>query len=121
MQKNDEDVLKLSEDFVPVKAAERVAMDMLAKELKETEEGIGLVKDVVRRNMPATVAPILQGGTNGHIVVEARENGKGEGEMEGMDVKGKDDDGGKDDEPPLKDDEEYAKFFKVSAGGYLFL
>merc|ERR1712085_74777 len=33
--------------------------------------------------------------------------------MEGMDVKGKDDDGGKDDEPPLKDDEEYAKFFKM--------
>jgi hypothetical protein len=29
LQKNDEDVLKLSEDFLPVKAAERVSMRML--------------------------------------------------------------------------------------------
>ena len=40
VQKNDEDVMKLSEDFVPVKAAERVSMDMLAQQLKEMEKGI---------------------------------------------------------------------------------
>ena len=57
VQKNDEDVLKLSEDFVPVKAAERVAMEMLAQQLKEMEKGIKLVKDVVKRHLPETVAP----------------------------------------------------------------
>jgi len=56
VQKNDEDVLKLSEDFVPVKAAERVAMEMLAQQLKEMEKGIKLVKDVVKRHLPETVA-----------------------------------------------------------------
>lgn len=51
VQKNDEDVMKLSEDFVPVKAAERVSMDMLAQQLKEMEKGIELVKDVVKRHL----------------------------------------------------------------------
>lgn len=50
VQKNDEDVLNLSEDFVPVKAAERVAMDMLASQLKEMQSGLRVVKDVVMRN-----------------------------------------------------------------------
>ncbi|KAL7530961.1 hypothetical protein ACHAXR_003771, partial [Thalassiosira sp. AJA248-18] len=58
VQKNDEDVLKLSEDFVPVKAAERVAMDMLAQSLKEMEMGIKLVKDVVKRNLPERDASV---------------------------------------------------------------
>ncbi len=51
VQKNDEDVLKLSEDFVTVKAAERVSMDMLAQHLKEMEKGIESVKDVVKRHL----------------------------------------------------------------------
>ena len=94
MQKNDEDVLKLSEDLVPAKAAERVAMDVLAKDLKEMKEGIELVKEVVTRNMPEIVAPILQGGTKGKIDVEGAEVGEvGEdGDMEGVvKSKGKDD------------------------------
>ena len=52
VQKNDEDVLKLSEDFGPVKAAERVAMDMLALQLKEMMKGVDLVKAVVKRHSP---------------------------------------------------------------------
>ena len=54
VQQNDVDVLKLSEDFEPVKAAERVAMDMLAQTLRELEKGIQGVKDVVKRNLPET-------------------------------------------------------------------
>jgi len=53
VQKNDEDVLNLSQDFVPVKAAERVATDMLASQLKEMQSGVRVVKDVVKRNLPA--------------------------------------------------------------------
>ncbi|KAL9178540.1 LOW QUALITY PROTEIN: hypothetical protein ACHAXT_001878 [Thalassiosira profunda] len=52
VQKNDEDVLQLSEDFGPVKAAERVAMDMLALQLKEMMKGVDLVKAVVKRHSP---------------------------------------------------------------------
>jgi hypothetical protein len=51
VQKNDKDVLKVSDDFVPVKAAERVAMDMLAQQLKEMDEGARLAKDVVKRHL----------------------------------------------------------------------
>jgi len=56
VQKNDEDVLKLSEDFVPVKEAERVAMDMLEKELKDLEKGVELLKNVVMRHLPPDLA-----------------------------------------------------------------
>jgi len=52
VQKNDEDVLKLSEDFAPVKAAEYVAMDMLASELKNMEKGIDSLKNVVLKHLP---------------------------------------------------------------------
>ena len=51
VQKNDEDVLNLSEDFVPVKAAERISMDVLAQHLKEMEKGVDSVKDVVKRHL----------------------------------------------------------------------
>jgi hypothetical protein len=51
VQKNDEDVLNLSEDFVPVKAAERIFMDMLARQLKDMEKGIDSVKDVMKRHL----------------------------------------------------------------------
>ncbi len=54
MQKNDEDVLNLSDDFVPVKAAERVSMEMLAQQLKELQL-IELVKNVAKRHLPASV------------------------------------------------------------------
>ena len=56
VQKNDEDVLKLSEDLVPVKEAERVAMDMLEKELKDLEKGVELLKNVVMRHLPPDLA-----------------------------------------------------------------
>ena len=56
VQKNDEDVLKLSEDLVPVKEAERVAMDMLEKELKDLEKGVELLKNVVMRHSPPDLA-----------------------------------------------------------------
>ena len=52
VQKNDADVLKLSEDFAPVKAAERVAMDMLSSELKKMEQGIEKLQAVVKKNLP---------------------------------------------------------------------
>ena len=65
VQKNDGDVLKLAEDFVPVKAAERVAMDMLALLLKEMDKGLQLLKDVVLRNLPPEEEPPAQtDGTN---------------------------------------------------------
>jgi hypothetical protein len=51
VQKNDEDVLNLSEDFAPVKAAERISMDVLAQHLKEMEKGVDSVKDVVKRHL----------------------------------------------------------------------
>jgi len=57
VEKNDADVLKLSEDFVPVKAAERVAMEMLAQELKSMNKGVKLVKDVVKRYLPESGTP----------------------------------------------------------------
>jgi hypothetical protein len=57
VEKNDEDVLKLLEDFGPVKAAERVAMDMLAQHLREMDKGINLVKDVAKRYLPKVEAP----------------------------------------------------------------
>ncbi len=57
MQKNDEDVLNLLDDFVPVKAAERVSMEMLAQQLKELQTGIELVKNVAKRHLPESVAP----------------------------------------------------------------
>lgn len=49
VSKNDEDVLQLSEDFVPVKAAERVAVDMLAQQLKELTKGIDLIKEMAKK------------------------------------------------------------------------
>jgi hypothetical protein len=52
VQKNDADVLKLSEDFAPVKAAERVAMDMLSSEIKKMSHGIEKLQTVVKRNIP---------------------------------------------------------------------
>ena len=52
VSKNDEDVLKLSEDFVPVKAAERVAVDMLSQQLKELTNGIELIKDMAKKYAP---------------------------------------------------------------------
>ena len=52
VQKNDADVLKLSEDFAPVKAAERVAMDMLSLELKKMKQGIEKLQVVVKKNVP---------------------------------------------------------------------
>ena len=52
VQKNDADVLKLSEDFVPVKAAERVAMDMLSSEIKKMNQGIEKLQVVVKNNLP---------------------------------------------------------------------
>lgn len=55
VQKNDEDVLNLSEDFVPVKAAERVSMEMLAQQLKEVQIGLELVRNVAKRHLPESV------------------------------------------------------------------
>jgi hypothetical protein len=52
VQKNDADVLKLSEDFAPVKAAERVAMDMLSSEIKKMKQGIEKLQTVVKKNLP---------------------------------------------------------------------
>jgi hypothetical protein len=52
VEKNDADVLKLSEDFIPVKAAERVAMDMLSSEITKMNQGIKNVQCVVKRNLP---------------------------------------------------------------------
>ena len=52
VQKNDADVLKLSEDFAPVKAAERVAMDMLSLELTKMDQGIEKLQAVVKNNLP---------------------------------------------------------------------
>mmetsp|Transcript_9298 Transcript_9298/g.18757 ORF Transcript_9298/g.18757 Transcript_9298/m.18757 type:complete len:1807 (+) Transcript_9298:262-5682(+) len=52
VQKNDADVLKLSDDFAPVKAAERVAMDMLSLELKKMDQGIEKLQAVVKKNLP---------------------------------------------------------------------
>jgi len=59
VQKNDEDVLKLSDDFVPVKAAERVSMEMLAQQLKEVQQGIELVKNVAKRHLPDSDVPVV--------------------------------------------------------------
>lgn len=58
VQKNDEDVLKLSDDFVPVKAAERVSMEMLAQQLKEVQQGIELIKTVANRYLPDDVLAV---------------------------------------------------------------
>ncbi|KAL3782204.1 hypothetical protein HJC23_001024 [Cyclotella cryptica] len=52
VSKNDEDVLRLSEDFGPVKAAERVAVDMLSQQLKELSNGIKLVKKMAKKYSP---------------------------------------------------------------------
>ena len=52
VQKNDADVLKLSEDFAPVKAAERVAMDMLSMDLTKMDQGIEKLQAVVKNNLP---------------------------------------------------------------------
>jgi len=63
LQKNDEDVLKLSEDFLPVKAAERVSMHMLGQQLREMEKGIESVKDVLKHhliNHPHDETPMTQ-------------------------------------------------------------
>ena len=45
-------MLKLSEDFIPVKAAERVAVDMLSQQLKELTNGIELIKDMAKKYAP---------------------------------------------------------------------
>ncbi len=57
MQKNDEDVLKLSDDFVPVKAAERVAVEMLSQQLKEMTQGVKLIKEMSKKYLPEKNAP----------------------------------------------------------------
>lgn len=49
VQKNDMDVLRVSEDLEPAKAAERVAMEVLAQQVREIEKSIHLVKNVVKR------------------------------------------------------------------------
>ena len=54
---NDKDVMRVSEDFIPVRAAERVSMESLNKELKEMGKGIVVVKDVVKRYLPESVVP----------------------------------------------------------------
>ena len=51
VKQNDEDVLKLSKDLLPVKAAERVSMDMLDQQLREMDNRNELVKTVVKRHM----------------------------------------------------------------------
>lgn len=58
VQKNDEDVLKLSEDFVPVKAAERVAVDMISQQLREMSNGIKLVKKTAIKYVPDASCPM---------------------------------------------------------------
>lgn len=52
VSKNDEDVLRLSEDFGPVKAAERVAVDMLSQQLRELSNGIKLIKKMAKNYSP---------------------------------------------------------------------
>lgn len=52
VSKNDEDVLRLSDDFGPVKAAERVAVDMLSQQLRELSNGIKLVKKMAMKYSP---------------------------------------------------------------------
>lgn len=52
VQKNDEDVLKLSDDLLPVKAAQRVAVDMLSQQLTEMSNGVKLVGEVAKNNTP---------------------------------------------------------------------
>jgi cell fate (sporulation/competence/biofilm development) regulator YmcA (YheA/YmcA/DUF963 family) len=49
VSKNDEDVLKLSEDFVNVKGAEWVAVDTLSQQIKELNNGIILVKEMAKK------------------------------------------------------------------------
>lgn len=49
VSKNDEDVLLISEDFIPVKAAERVAVDMLSQQLNELTKGIELIKVMAKK------------------------------------------------------------------------
>lgn len=79
VEKNDEDVLKLSEDFGPVmKAAERIAMEMLSQELKEMSNGLGVVKDVAKRNVPETLVPLSQGDTGMRVEVNAPDDEKAE-------------------------------------------
>lgn len=46
--------MRLAEDFVPVKAAERVSMDMIAQQLREMEKGVGSVMDVAKRHLIET-------------------------------------------------------------------
>ncbi len=65
VQKNDEDVLNLSEDFAPVKAAERISMDVLAQHLKEMEKGIESVKEVVKRHHAKSP---IDGGSDNELV-----------------------------------------------------
>lgn len=52
VSKNDKDVLRLSEDFGPVKAAERVAVDMLSQQLRELSNGIQMVKKMAKNYSP---------------------------------------------------------------------
>lgn len=59
VQKNDEDVLKLAEDFAHLKAAERVAIDVLAQQMTDMEKGIRVVKNVCLRHLPQSVASEL--------------------------------------------------------------
>ncbi len=52
VSKNDKDVLRLSEDFGPVKAAERVAVHMISQQLRELSNGIQLVKKMAKNYSP---------------------------------------------------------------------
>jgi len=89
VQKNDEDVLKLSEDLVPVKAAERVAMDILAKEMKDIKNGIELVKDVVKRNMPETIEVKDSGDDEGKVERAEEDNSDNSASILEKETKGK--------------------------------
>ena len=54
LQKNDEDVLRFVEDFVSVKSAERVSMDMIAMQLRDMEKGVQSVMHVTKRHLIQT-------------------------------------------------------------------
>lgn len=52
MPKNDVDVLRLFKDFGPVKAAERVAVEILSQQLNELSNGVNLVKKMTKKYSP---------------------------------------------------------------------
>ena len=48
-QKNDEDVLKISQDFIPLKSAERVSIEALDEQMKKMNESMELVKGMLKK------------------------------------------------------------------------